>query len=171
MVTFQQGDEIQQIAIRYVEGTRYLNRGDSWIQAPDRTFSDVSELTLLTPQNILSIVGQMEVIGTETVNEPPAQDDFVSRNELGALLGFNRMFPTGTTVETVVGTHLYIVGGPYALDEATSIIELNMEANGYRQISKEEAPSGAVIYNLLIGRKSCEHQPKRCAFGWSSRAF
>lgn len=231
-VNFQQGDETQQIAMLYVDGIRYLSMGDTWMQAPERTFSDVSELTLLTPQNISGIVDQMDVIGTETVNglvathyrgskdiipvvgtegdtldvsrvesaqidiwvdetyyaiikvtleasntEPPmtstlsfdytdlnsdipieapetlpvsdtplAEGDFVPRNELGALLGFNLLFPTGSTVETVVGTNLYVVVGPYSLDEATNMIELNMEANGYSQTSKNEAPSGEVIY-------------------------
>ena len=238
-VTFLQGDETQQIATLYVDGVRYLSMGDTWMQSPAQTFSDISELTLMTPQNISGIIPQMEVIGTETVNglvathyrgskeiipivgtegdtldvsrvesaqidiwadethnaiikltlearnteppmtatitfdytdlnsditieapetlpvseEPVAEGDFVPNNELGALLGFNLMFPTGSTVETVVGTNLYVVVGPYGLEQATSMIELNMEANGYSQISKTDGPAGGTLLIFQQGDK------------------
>lgn len=238
-VTFLQGDETQQIATLYVDGVRYLSMGDTWMQSPAQTFSNISELTLMTPQNISGIIPQMEVIGTETVNglvathyrgskeiipivgtegdtldvsrvesaqidiwgdetynaiikltlearnteppmtatitfdytdinsdiiieapetlpvseEPVAEGDFVPNNELGALLGFNLMFPTGSTVETVVGTSLYVVVGPYGLEQATNMIELNMEANGYSQISKSDGPGGGTLFIFQQGDK------------------
>lgn len=239
LITFVQEDETQEIEVVSVEGSNYTRVGETWIQSPDRTFSNLAEITLLTPQNIAGIVAQMEVIGTETVNgmnathyrgskeiipvvgpagdtldvsrvehaqldlwadethnaivklilearnseppmtstltfdytdlnheltieapatmpaseEAPAADDFVPRNELGALLGFNLLFPTGSTVETVVGTNLYVVVGPYTLEEAANMIELNMAANGYSLMTKLDEPSGAVNYLFQQGDK------------------
>lgn len=200
------------------------------MQAPD-TKMDIAELTLLTPQNSVGLVGQMEVVGTETVNdrtalhyrggkeiipvvgtqgdtldvsqietaqldlwvderynaiirlslqasnsEPsvaftltydyvdlnsdiqivapetlpessaPPTGDFVPNNELGELLGFNLMFPTGSTVETVVGATLYVIVGPFTIEEAPAFIETNMQANGYTQLTKNNGPTGEVIY-------------------------
>ncbi len=79
-------------------------------------------------------------------------EEFVPRNELAALLGFNLLFPTGSTVE-VVGTALYIVVNPYTLDEAASFIELTLPANGYTLLSKTGPLDGQIVYLFQLGQK------------------
>ncbi len=227
---FQQGEQSQRMATMLVDGTRYMNIGDRWMQSPD-AIMNIAELTLLTPQNVAGLLGQMELVGLESVNalsayhyqgskeiipvvgtegdtldvsriesaqldlwvdetynaivrltleasnsEPPITatltydyidlnteiqiaapeivqessatpaGDFVPKNELGELLGFNLMFPTGSTVETVVGATLYVIVGPYTLEEAPTFIETTMQSNGYTQLSQNIGSAGEIIY-------------------------
>jgi hypothetical protein len=92
----------------------------------------------------------IQITMPESVAEPAAEavaeGDFVPKNELGELLGFNLMFPTGATVETVVGANLYVIVAPFTIEEAPAFVEANMQANGYSQISKNNGPTGEVIY-------------------------
>jgi hypothetical protein len=64
---FQQGEQSQRMATMLVDGTRYMNIGDRWMQSPD-AIMNIAELTLLTPQNVAGLLGQMELVGLESVN-------------------------------------------------------------------------------------------------------
>jgi hypothetical protein len=72
--------------------------------------------------------------------------EFVPRNELSALLGFDMLMPAGSTVETVVGTTLYVVVAPYPLAEAANMIEPVLPYNGYIQVSKVGPTNGQIVY-------------------------
>jgi hypothetical protein len=70
-MSYMQGEESEQIEIITVDGVNYMRAGDMWIQSPDANLN-IAELTLLTPQSVASLLGEMEVIGAETVNDRPS---------------------------------------------------------------------------------------------------
>ncbi len=76
--------------------------------------------------------------------------EFTPRNELGALVGFDLLMPTGSTVETVVEGALYVVVAPYTMDEATHLLETIFPANGYTQLSKTGPTDGKIVYRFLL---------------------
>jgi hypothetical protein len=225
--------------MRLVDGTRYMRLGEEWLVTPESSLN-VQELTLMTPQIALDLIGQMELIGTEAVNglstnhyqgdkeiipnfgtesdtvnvseldaaqldlwvdatynaivrlmmtanvsEPPMTvtltydytdlngdivietpevvalpeseapaADFVPTNELGALLGFNLMFPTGSTVEMVSGNNLYVIVAPFTIEEAPAFVENSMQSNGYTQVSKNVGPAGEIVYLFQFDQKT-----------------
>jgi hypothetical protein len=94
----------------------------------------------------IQIVAPEGALEAAPASDAPAAGDFVPNNELGELLGFNLMFPTGSTVETVMGANLYIIVAPFTLEEAPAFVETTMLSNGYSQLSKSSGPSGEVIY-------------------------
>jgi hypothetical protein len=231
-INFQEGDQVQQVQTMLVDGLRYTSLGDAWTQTPDSGIN-IGELTLMTPKNVAGVLGQMEVVGTETVNglsavhyrgskeiipvvgpegdsldvsqveaaqldlwvdetyhaiislkltatntvsdkpidftltydyldlnttiqivapetmaessTPPA-DDFVPKNELQEMLGFNIMFPVDSTIETVSGTNLYVIVVPYTREEAKRFVESAMQSNGYSVLSSSDLDSGETIY-------------------------
>ena len=69
LITLTQGDQTQEIEILKLEETTYMRTGDTWMQSPGGAIDNIAELTLMTPQNVASVVGQMEVVGTESVND------------------------------------------------------------------------------------------------------
>jgi hypothetical protein len=80
----------------------------------------------------------------------PPETSFTPRNELSALLGFNLLFPVGSTVETVVatpgGAQLHAIVAPYTFTEAANLIELTLPANDYTQMSKIGPNDGQIVY-------------------------
>jgi hypothetical protein len=105
-------------------------------------------ITATLTYDYIDLNTDIQIAAPEIVQESSATPagDFVPKNELGELLGFNLMFPTGSTVETVVGATLYVIVGPYTLEEAPTFIETTMQSNGYTQLSQNVGSAGEIIY-------------------------
>lgn len=64
-VSYQEGAQSMNMVV--VDGVRYMQAGDLWMQAPETNFS-IGELTLMTPQAVIGLLERMELVGVEPVN-------------------------------------------------------------------------------------------------------
>jgi hypothetical protein len=83
----------------------------------------------------------------ETVATEPAT------TELGRLVGFNLLIPTGTTVEGIVGANMLVATTPYTFDEAQRFVEQNMVDNGYTMVTKVGPAESQIVYLFQNGAK------------------
>jgi hypothetical protein len=64
-IRFQDGE--QTMAMITVDGTRYMQAGDQWLQTPESALS-LDELTLITPEDVAGLLARMTRVGVEDVN-------------------------------------------------------------------------------------------------------
>jgi hypothetical protein len=57
----------QTMAMITVNGMRYIQAGDQWLQTSENTFS-LDELTLITPEDVAGLLARMTRVGIEEVN-------------------------------------------------------------------------------------------------------
>lgn len=232
-IRFQDG--AQTLAMISVEGVRYMQAGDQWLQTPETTFA-VDELTLITPEDVAGLLGRMTLVGVEEVNgvqalhyrggkevipvvgepgdsldvsqlamaelnlwidqatnvvtrlvlaasdaeggdavsldvvfdyydfnapiairapatsaglgtgDPAAPATALPGDTLSQLLGFRFMLPTGSTVESALGTTMVTALTPFTLAEAQRMLELTLPANGYTLVTRAEPAPGQTVY-------------------------
>ncbi len=225
VITFMEGDLPQSMQMVAVDGMRYMQNEDMWIQTPDMIFS-TDELTLITPEDVANLTDSMSYVGVESVNGREADhyvgdrdmipvvgtegdtldvseiefaqldlwidrtdgivvkllmeatdsgddgpttmsvlieySDFNSEflieapdmgsvdagsaseapaagaptTDLGRVLGFDLLLPTGSTIQMAAGDMLLVAATPYTVEEAEQWIALNLPANGYAQMAK-----------------------------------
>jgi hypothetical protein len=97
-----------------------MRSGDMWMQTPE-TSLNIAELTLMTPQNVAGLLGQMEVIGPETVNDRPSTH----------YRGGKEMIPVvGTESDTMDVSQLETAQLDIWVDDALQVINrLTLQAN------------------------------------------
>jgi hypothetical protein len=223
-------DGAQSMATVVVDGVRYVQAGDQWLQAPEAAFA-FDELTLITPEDVTGLLSRMTQVGAEEVNglqalhyrggkemipvvgsssdqldvsdlafaemnlwvdqatnvvtrmtltandaeeavaleivfdysdfnaaitiEAPtavsvgpadggmaATSTALPGDALSQLLGFRLLMPTGSTVESSLGTTMVTVLTPFTVAEAQRMIELTLPANGYTLVTKAEPAPG-----------------------------
>jgi hypothetical protein len=86
-------------------------------------------------------------ITAETVATEPA------RTELGQLVGFNLIVPTGTTVEGIVGANMLVATTSYTFDEAQRFVEQSMVSNGYTIVTKVGPANDQIVYLFQNGAR------------------
>ncbi len=231
-------DSAQSMATMVVDGVRYLQAGDQWLQAPEVAFA-FDDLTLITPDDVTGLLPLMTQMGVEEVNgvramhyrggkemipvvgtpgerldvnelafaemnlwvdqatnvitrmtltasdaASGASDDVdlevrfdyydfnaaititaptaasvvaadagtaatstaLPGDALSQLLGFRLMLPTGSTVESSLGTTMVTVITPFTVAEAQNMVEHTLPVNGYSLVTRAEPASGEVTY-------------------------
>jgi hypothetical protein len=234
-------DGAQSMSTVVVDGVRYMQAGDQWLQAPEAAFA-FDELTLITPDDVTGLLSRMTQVGVEEVNvlqamhyrggkemipvvgsasdqldvsdlafaemnlwvdqatnvvtrmtltandaeeavalevvfdyydfnaaitiEAPsavsvgpadggmaATSTALPGDALSQLLGFRLLMPTGSTVESSLGTTMVTVLTPFTVAEAQRMIEQTLPANGYTLVTKAEPAPGQFTYLYQQGSK------------------
>jgi hypothetical protein len=73
--------------------------------------------------------------------------------ELGQLVGFNLLLPTGSNIETIVSGSVLVATTPYTFEEAENFIEQALQNNGYTLATKVGPLDNQIVYMFQKGAK------------------
>ncbi len=127
-------DGKQTMAMITVDGTRYMQAGDQWLQSPESTLS-LDELTLITPEDVAGLLAHMARVGVEEVNGLQAVH----------YRGGKEMIPAvGKPGDSLDVSRLAFAELNLWVDQATNVVtRLTLQANG-------EEEGGAVSLEVLF---------------------
>ncbi|MBE2235672.1 MAG: hypothetical protein IAE85_19425, partial [Anaerolinea sp.] len=118
-IRFRDGE--QTMAMITVDGTRYMQAGDQWLQTPESTLS-LDELTLITPEDVAGLLARMTRVGVEEVNGLQAVH----------YRGGKEMIPVvGEPGDSLDVSQLAFAELNLWVDQATNVVtRLTLQANG-----------------------------------------
>jgi len=120
-IRFQEDE--QTMAMTAVDGTRYLQTGDQWFETPEAKIN-LSELTLITPDDVTGLLARMTQVGVEAVNGVQAMH----------YRGGQEMIPVvGAPGDTLDVSALAFAQLDVWIDQATNVVtRLQLQANDDR---------------------------------------
>jgi hypothetical protein len=117
-IRFQEGEQV--MAMTVVDGVRYMQMGDQWFETPEATIN-LSDLTLITPDDVTGLLARMTQVGVEEVNGVQAMH----------YRGGQEMIPVvGSPGDTLDVSQLAFAQVDLWIDQATNVVtRLQLQAN------------------------------------------